>query len=136
MKHIVASTTMIVLFICGGCVIIPTPEHVLTGRWSIDQERLASIRTGVTNKEEVLLSLGEPDMVWKHERIFAYQWNTVTGYLVVVGPPGRGGTAVPVTGNTYRFLIEFDDRDIVKRFELRKQGIFSSRDPSDEIMRW
>jgi outer membrane protein assembly factor BamE (lipoprotein component of BamABCDE complex) len=129
-KNIFPSITMIVLFLCGGCVIIPTPEHVDVGRGSLGNERLASIRTGVTNKEEVLLSLGEPDMVWKHERIFAYRWVMVSGYVVAV--TGGAGAAT----NPHFFLIEFDDRDIVKRFELRKQGIFSSRNPSDEIMGW
>ncbi len=133
MKNIFPSITMIVLFLCGGCVIIPTPEHVDVGRGSLGNERLASIRTGVTNKEEVLLSLGEPDMVWKHERIFAYRWVMVSGYVVAVGPSQVAGGAIT---NPHFFLIEFDDRDIVKRVELRKQGIFSSRNPSDEIMRW
>jgi len=122
---------MIVLFLCGGCVIIPTAEHVEVGRGSLDNEILASIRTGVTNKEEVLLSFGEPDMVWKHEKIFAYRWLMISG--VVIALPGPSASAIT---NPHFFLIEFDDRDIVKRVELRKQGIFSSRNPSDEIMRW
>ena len=43
-----------------------------------------------TSKEEVLLNLGEPDLVLNHERIFVYRWEMVAAYFVVGGIWCRG----------------------------------------------
>lgn len=138
MKTVLPVTTLIVAFLWVGCVIIPTAEHAPRGRGSLDQERLGFIRTGATPKEEVLLSLGEPDMVRQREKIFAYVWVMVSGYWFYFIP---GGYAPPAAGagtfsNPHILLIEFDDAHVIKRFELKQLGVFSLRNLTDEIMRW
>lgn len=118
----------------SGCVIIPTTEHVpVVGptRGLIDQETLESIRVGVTTREEVLLRLGEPDVVMRNERLFAYHWVTNTGYVI-----GGGGATGSITGGggvgairqkRYLALVEFDEQGIVKRHEVKEGWLFYRR---------
>lgn len=127
------SGSLIVILISAlgaGCVIIPTKEYV-TGptRGRIEQETLASIRDGATTREEVLVRLGEPDVVMRNERLFAYHWVTSTGYLFVAPVPGGpyggggGGYEGPLWQTRYLALVEFDEQGIVKRHEVKEDAV-------------
>lgn len=125
--------------LCAGCVIIPipTPGHVVgPTRGRIEQETLESIRAGVTTREEVLLRLGEPDVVMRSERLFGYHWVTVWGYLFVLHQ--GGAVAGPVGFNRHLALIEFDEQGIVKRLEVKEEGVSQlGIGPSlDDVERW
>lgn len=50
-----------------GCVIIPTPEHgLLEGRGKIEATDLAFLKKAETERQEVLLRFGEPDLILDH----------------------------------------------------------------------
>ena len=126
--------------LCTGCVmIIPTLEHVEgPTRGVIEQETLGSIRAGVTTREEVLLRLGEPDVVMRNERLFGYHWVTVWGkFFVAYGGAGGGG---PLWQTRYLALFEFDEKGIVKRHEVKEETLFLAHPiierSLDEMERW
>lgn len=110
----------------SACIVIPTPEHRIQGRVPCDSEKTTFMVRDTTSKEEVLLNLGEPDLVLNHERIFVYRWEMVAAYFAVGGY--GAGAAGPIQRTNF-LIIEFDDRDKVSRHEVRG-SVFSSRTPS------
>lgn len=123
MKAALLSITTIGFLVCSGCVImpIPTPEYS-TGhtRENIDEKGFAQIQSQLTTKEEVLLTLGEPDIISRDEKIFVYWQETYQG-MVVMASFGGGGGELPILSHVYLFLIEFDERDIVKRTDFKRR---------------
>ncbi len=106
MKELIISLIISVLLLCQGCV----PLHIVEG--SPDEKTLASIKADTTNKEDVLMMLGEPDRVMMKERFFQYWWTEV--HLFV------GGWLGGVYGYVYSLHIYFDENNVVKKVELRK----------------
>jgi hypothetical protein len=117
-------------FLCSGCIIIPTAEHGrdFPTRVRIEKKTLDLIVPGKTTRKEVLIQLGEPDVVMKKEQIFAYYWTLTAGYFIVGA--GYGGGAAPI-GRTHIVLVEFDDRGIVKRCETKGGNFLSLEKFSD-----
>jgi len=81
-----------------------------------------------TTKEEILLKLGEPDLVLNREKIFVYRWEMVAAYFFVGGY--GAGAAGPIQRSHF-LIIEFDDKNIVARHDVT-ESVFSSRTPSVE----
>jgi outer membrane protein assembly factor BamE (lipoprotein component of BamABCDE complex) len=121
---------LLILF-SAACVVIPTPEHRDRGRVPCDDENTTFMMKETTNKEEVLLKLGEPDLVLNQERIFVYRWEMVAAYFFVGGY--GAGTGGPIQ-RPHFLIIEFDEKNIVARHEVR-ESIFSSRTPSVETFK-
>lgn len=127
MKKIFISTTIIFFFL-SGCVYVPYHAHI---HRVPDEKTLASIKEGLTSKEEVLLILGEPDRVRANEKIFLYWWQEEEGMVVWLVGDARQ------VRSTYSLHIEFDENNIVKKFEMKKKGIFSlSQALPDEFFEW
>ena len=111
--------TVSLLFFCAGCVILPTGElDTPLSRGYLAKESLTFIQANSTTKAEIILTLGEPDIVSPDEKHFLYWWLTEQGVWAVFGAYGgsAGGT---VLSHHYLLAIEFDARDIVKRSELK-----------------
>jgi hypothetical protein len=123
--------SLILILFSAACVVIPTPEHRDHGRVPCDDEKTTFMVKDTTNKEEVLLKLGEPDVVLNHERIFVYRWEMVAAYFFVGAY--YSGTGGPIQ-RPHFLIIEFDDRNIVARHEVR-ESVFSSRTPSVETFK-
>ena len=121
---------LLVLF-SSACMVIPTPEHRIAGRVPCDDEKTTFMVKETTSKEDVLLKLGEPDLVLNRERIFVYRWEMVAAYFFVGGY--GGGAAGPIQ-RPHFLIIEFDDENIVVRHEVRA-SVFSSRTPPVEILK-
>jgi len=119
---------LLLMLFSSACIVIPTPEHRIGGRVPCDDEKTTFIVKETTTKEEVLLKLGEPDLVLNRERIFVYRWEMVAAYFFVGGY--GGGTGGPIPRHHF-LIIEFDDKNRVSRHELRG-SVFSSRTPSVE----
>jgi hypothetical protein len=117
---------LILALFSSACVVIPTPEHRDHGRVPCDDETTAFMVNDTTGKEEVLLKLGEPDLVLNHERIFVYRWEMVAAYFFVGGY--GAGTGGPIQ-RPHFLIIEFDDNNLVASHEVR-ESVFSSRTPS------
>ena len=121
---------LLILF-SSACVVIPTPEHRDHGRVPCDDEKTAFMVQDTTNKEEILLKLGEPDLVLNQERTFVYRWEMVAAYFFVGGyGAGAGG---PIQRSHF-LIIEFDDKNIVSRHEVR-ESVFTSRTPPVETLK-
>ncbi len=75
------------------------------------------MQAGTTTKEEVLLMLGEPHRLWRSERNFLYFDFTKEGV-----PLGLG-MGIPVGQHLYLLLIEFDNKDRVKKYEVKSKSL-------------
>lgn len=122
---------LLLMLFSSACIVIPTPEHRIQGRVPCDEEKTAFLVKDMTSKEEVLLNLGEPDLVLNHERIFVYRWEMVAAYLAV---GAYGGGAVGPIQRTSFLIIQFDDKNRVSRHEVRG-SVFSSRTPPVETFK-
>jgi outer membrane protein assembly factor BamE (lipoprotein component of BamABCDE complex) len=116
---------LLILF-ASACMVIPTPEHRIAGRVPCDDEKTSFMMKETTSKEEVLLKLGEPDLVLNQERIFVYRWEMVAAYFIVGGY--GAGAAGPIQ-RPHFLIIEFNDRNFVSRHEV-VASIFSSSTPA------
>ena len=107
----------------AGCVIIPTPEHtLLEGRGKIEESDLAFLENAKTPREEVLLRFGEPDLILDHDRVLVYHWSVSHGYWFVGAYYSGAGGPIP---KDYLFILEFDDKGFLRRFE-RTGSIWTS----------
>lgn len=113
MRALFPVVAVLFFFLSAGCA-------YLTGeakRTEIAEETLKFIKVESTTKQEVLLRLGEPLKVWRGEANFLYADFTKDG--IPLGP----GIGVPVSQNLYLLLIEFDDNNRVKKFEVKKKSL-------------
>lgn len=111
-----------------------TQTKLLSGRRTTD-EQTSPIQIGVTTKDEIVSQLGAPDVFWVVERIFAYNWEmhqAVIAWLVSHGYQGALGAAE--IGKGCVLLIQFDQNDYVKRFEVTKRAMFESY--GDHLIEW
>jgi hypothetical protein len=121
---------LLILF-ASACMVIPTPEHRIAGRVPFDDEKTSFMVKDTTSKEEVLLNLGEPDLVLNRERIFVYRWEMVAAYFVI---GGYGAGAVGPIQRPHFLIIEFNDKNIIRRHEVQA-SVFSSATPSVETFK-
>jgi len=113
MRALFPVVAVLFFFLSAGCA-------YLTGeakRTEIAEETLRFMKVESTTKQEVLLRLGEPFKVWLGEANFLYADFTKDG--IPLGP----GIGVPVSQNLYLLLIEFDDNNRVKKFEVKKKSL-------------
>ncbi len=113
MRTLLPVVALLFVFLSAGCA-------YLTGeakRTEIAEETLKFIKVESTTKQEVLLRLGEPLKVWRGGANFVYADFTKDG--IPLGP----GIGVPVSQNLYLLLIEFDDKNRVKKFEVKKKSL-------------
>lgn len=75
------------------------------------------IAIGQTNREEVLLTLGEPDEVSDGRR-FVYRWSKLK-FLAVI-PVGYMGGSVSAKKH-YQLIITFDNQGVVFGCELKDE---------------
>ena len=78
----------------AGCLAfaVPTREHTPKGfptRGMIKDDSFAFVEPGSTNRQEILLRLGEPDAASADETIFVYRWRTVHGLWRWCADAGR-----------------------------------------------
>lgn len=69
----------------AGCIILPLPEHGLSwGKGRIDDSDLEFVKAGVTTREDLLLNLGEPEVVLSDGDVFVYSWGVTSGFFLVL----------------------------------------------------
>lgn len=104
----------------AGCVFLPIPaqEHKVLAGNPVTEEQLAFLAAGVATKSEVMARLGSPDVIWEEARLFAYNWEMRQGILIwAIGAYYSGAAGISDIPKHYVLLIQFDDRDQVRRFE-------------------
>jgi hypothetical protein len=119
-------------FVLPACIIIPTSQHYVGGRFDIDYATIDSMKPGVTSKEDVVLRLGEPDLVVNSERVLGYRWQKAQAYLFAGGP--GAGVGAPIM-TTYLLLLEFNEKDVLLRAEL-KSKLLTTRSSLNEALLW
>lgn len=129
MKNLFIFAIIILFFLCAGFgpsfsgsllpLFIPTGPVTHTHRVA-DENSLRSIKEGVTSKEDIIMMLGEPDGVRKHEKLFLYWWREGSGDVMVT----QYYAGVSVRGECV-LIITFNENNIVMKYEVKKKGIFS-----------
>jgi hypothetical protein len=102
----------------SGCLYIPEIPHYsneFPTRRNIADVPRRFPKPGSTTLEEVVLTLGEPDLIVSKPNLrFSYLWTMVEGTVVVAVPTPMGAAggskSIPVT---YRLVIEFNAAGIV-----------------------
>jgi hypothetical protein len=118
-----------VLLTLTGCLHAPaTPEERRTGVDLVGRtESAAPIRVGVSTRQEIIQTLGEPNEVSADGRAIAYSYNPIvarSGFVVLGGPCGLSGY-YPFTDRIQEHLwLAFDA-------EGRLKSYTSSRAKSD-----
>lgn len=90
----------------SGCIVIPTPEfNSGAARANINKKTPARFEPGTTTREDVILSLGEPDVVSPDERKLAYRSEKVCGFWILAG--GYSATGGTIEKDRY-LVLAFD----------------------------
>ncbi len=115
-----AVLSAVLCMIATGCV-IPTNYYTSDSRKNVTETTAELIVTGKTTKEDVLLSLGEPDEVSHDENTFTYSWTKVKAIWAVGGT--HGGAAGGTIGRHYNLVIDFDNNGVVSACEFLKGSL-------------
>jgi len=105
--------------VLAGCIIIPVDYHATGSRHNVTMGSTNALRIGATTREDILLTLGEPDFVSDDGRRFGYFWTKVKAIWAIAsyGGSGAGGEI------TRSYLIEtsFDPSNHVSHLRLVKK---------------
>jgi hypothetical protein len=116
------------LLVLQACI-IPIP-------WGSDRfsnDKVYTVTAGLSNKDEVLGTFGEPDIIWETEQnedVFVYKWERVRAFIIVYPAPG----AVGPLSTDEALLILFSRDNCVKRIEKATKSAFESY--GDFLTRW
>jgi WD40 repeat protein len=83
----------------------------------VSKRELNSIVIGRSAKKGVYEILGKPNCL-EHEKYCVYDVEWCYGYLIIVAPGGVGGAELCT--KQYRILVEFDQNDILKNYDIEK----------------
>ena len=116
------NANLVVAVVCAllsaGCLIIPVDYFATGSRHNITSESTNTLSVGVTTREEVLLTLGEPDFVSVDGRRFGYLWSKVKAIWFV---GGYGAAAAGEVVRSYLIEISFDPCSRVSAVRFKKQ---------------
>ena len=109
--HLLARMAAIAALItCAGCLVIPMDYHAAGSRHNVSFKSPAVLQPGVTTKEEVFLTLGEPDYTSEDGRRLGYAWTKVKAVWVVAGYGNAAGGEIK---RSYVLETTFDDQNRV-----------------------
>lgn len=112
------------LLLATGCVPIPVYGSARSSRTNVSSKTIDEIVVGATTREEVLLELGEPDLMGLTDDRIVYRWEVVVGYLIpAVGP----GNEIGRVSREHELEIIFDEAGVVKERTLRAHTESESR---------
>ena len=117
MSGMLRSGAVIFVLLTSGCLYIPSLKH------RTSSEDLAVLQVGTTTRAEVLERLGSPNLL-DNERFYVHTASSEYGLFLLFTPGGLGGANLG--GKYYRILLEFDERQILRRREIEtgEQGVF------------
>jgi WD40 repeat protein len=127
---IISMAILLLIFSNSACVYIPSTKPQ---EEQFTDQNQARIIVGSTSKAEVIDLLGKPDLV-ENPRFFVYGKSHEHGtFLIILAAPGGQGFLAPVPVNTKHFvvLLEFDDHDIVTRYEIESSTVSVGRRPTN-----
>lgn len=114
-KIIQIVVTLTLFFAVSGCLYVPP-----IGR-QISEKDLSVIQVGKTTKSEVTGLLGECEILGEG-RFLLCQASKDYGTLVVIGAAGGsiGGGIFTFNAEYYHLLLEFDEKNVLKRYHIEK----------------
>ena len=95
-------------------------RHTLDSRTNVREETTTTIIPGQTTKQDVFLTLGEPDEASPDGSRLVYRWIKVKA---LVFGPGPGGTTLV---KWYFLAITFDERGVVSHREVHSEKYIRS----------
>jgi len=99
--------------LCSGCIAIPTDFYGYGTRRNVSEETEAKLVVGVTTKEDVLLALGQPDLVMSDSVTFIYTWEKIKGVGISLVPlPNALGAPIDFQKD-FQLRLKFDENDIL-----------------------
>ena len=99
-----------------GCFGIYVPDPGLGDtRGAIDSRDLKSFAIGATTREEILLTLGEPDFQSEDGSVILYWWYSWRGFIAVIG---YGVAGAGTDGSRISLVLKFDDAGRVLRHKF------------------
>jgi hypothetical protein len=112
--------TGVILVVCSlsGCLIIPTNFYKDYSRKNVGEEALSGIVIGVTTREMVLLTLGEPDNSYEDESEFRYIATKLKLIWCVGAIPGAGCMMEGTSIKEYVHVFHFDRNGLVETLRL------------------
>lgn len=122
-KAVIATGSILLAILASwGCIYLPPIGPQFT------EEKQTRIIAGATGKDEVVKLLGKPDLL-EDKRFFLYRRSRESGTIIFFGVhPGGGIFPVPINWDRFVILLEFDDRDVVKRYEIEaaKESLYGT----------
>lgn len=119
------------MLLFSSCIIFPTPAHRIRGRVFITPEMIAFIKPDITNRENVILNLGDPDGVALNEKVMIYHWTVIKGYAVVSG--GYSSSGSDICQERF-FLISFNPDNTVCKMELFNRNLNNLKKPMSQFI--
>ena len=111
---------VLLILVVQGCVVLPVPKRTIAGT-EIEAARLGFIQPNVTSHSRVVNELGPPDGNFEDIRVIAYAWESSGGLVLWIVPLVNTGAQMIEKPNV--LLIEFDENEHVRRFELTQRGL-------------
>lgn len=111
---------------------IVRPKDAAGSRHNLNPKTPDALRPGVTTKEDVLLTFGEPDFASEDGQRLGYAWSMVKAFWAIAGTIG-GGVSGEVT-RSYVVETSFDANNRVSRVRLLKEwgpGVKPNRELED-----
>ena len=113
---------LVAALLCGavlaGCLIIPVDYHATGSRHNVSMASTNVLQIGVTTREDILLTLGEPDFVSEDGRRFGYLWTKVK---VIWAVASYGSGAAGEVTRSYLIETSFDQSNRVSDVRLLKE---------------
>ena len=109
---IVRLSLSLFLLLPGGCLYFPDAGRAAT-RGTIDKRDLKTFKIGGTTREEVLLTLGEPDVADADGTMLGYWWYHSRGFAILFANSAGG-----MVGTRIHLCFKFDPVSRVLRHKF------------------
>lgn len=116
-KNLMFIVTSIIIFslLCHSCVYVPHIPTTASHRGPIDDNTIASLKAGVTTREDVLLRFGCPTLCSEDEKLFKYCWRIARGALIIAF--FTYFDVKPIMSIDC-LSVEFDEQGIIKKHQM------------------
>lgn len=110
MRH---GSALLLLAVSQAACVVPAGRAPGPGR--VDESTVKDLKSGFLTRAETLMRLGEPDLRYLDDRVFAYRWTETLAIVLVAGGYQAGGFDI---SEQRRLMIEFDAGGATRRVEV------------------